>query len=254
VRFAEVPGGAKPVDLDAYGESAQACMNSFADRLLGPNGEHLSIVYDFVETGGHEISIANGAVRANRDLWTRSMDCGTILHETLHLVGLVDEYEETAMGYNTQSSPQNTSIFGDIYDQFQTRTNDTYSSPVPGLDVRPGFTPTDRGAEFPMFNCRVSASSPSIMSNHWEMINSGSETLLRSAHFLMIVYPQCFPVTQVYRECAALAYISAFPFDAQDDCPEIPDVCENDLWLDQTQFNPERMIDVLDFLTRQGAN
>ena len=43
---------------------------------------------------GNKITLNNTSKRPNSADWTRDITCASIIHETLHLTGLVDEYRE----------------------------------------------------------------------------------------------------------------------------------------------------------------
>lgn len=104
-----------------YLERAQSCLNAepIKSKLRGPNGERLELKvvgYDPKEKPTNEspplrrvdIPAAGKEIRSNSRLWDPRLGdpekkdtasrCATILHETLHVLGLVDEYEETSSG------------------------------------------------------------------------------------------------------------------------------------------------------------
>ena len=94
-------------------------------------------------------------IRQNSATYTPATDCATLLHEVLHLLGLVDEYKEAAT---------------EIPD------------PVTGKN-----RPVD-------FQCRPLGPPDSIMSSHfsavWNLPTSGG-SILKPAHYRFIMYPNC---------------------------------------------------------------
>ncbi len=87
-----------------FHEKATRCYQAADRALLGPSGEHLHIRLATPNEEGllppvHDINVADGRFRGDSDDYNSStFDCPTILHESLHLMGLVDEYKETKIG------------------------------------------------------------------------------------------------------------------------------------------------------------
>ncbi len=82
------------------------CLGQFNPHLKGPNGEQLEIVVTdssgngldprLVPPAAKDISFLAAGARSNSQAYAADIDCPTILHELLHLLGLSDEYKETA--------------------------------------------------------------------------------------------------------------------------------------------------------------
>lgn len=85
-----------------YLHSAQQCLDRYNPDLKGPNGEQLLIqLQQFHPVSPpppeKELSIALEKIRETMSRWNIVTDCPTVLHEALHALGLVDEYEETTI-------------------------------------------------------------------------------------------------------------------------------------------------------------
>ncbi len=92
----------KMVDLLKFREYVNSCLNSYDKLLSHSNGSKLRIKHldkssfsehKKIETSVIEVTDGDGSGDSIYRLETGS-DCSTILHETLHLLGLVDEYED----------------------------------------------------------------------------------------------------------------------------------------------------------------
>lgn len=85
----------------------QACLN-FANRaMIGPNGQKLKLAIAPLGTDEAEVppveigvySAKGGEVTRNSSLkYKEDIDCPTMVHEMMHLLGLCDEYKEEWMG------------------------------------------------------------------------------------------------------------------------------------------------------------
>ena len=91
-----------PKQRKAMYARTRECFREAAPKLLGPNGEMLEIKLASdnpevpVSALPHIVAIAE--VRNAFWAWPQSSDCSDILHESLHMMGLVDEYPEQEMG------------------------------------------------------------------------------------------------------------------------------------------------------------
>ncbi len=96
-----------PVDPQ-MNDRFMACMNDYNPYLRGPNGEQMTIRLplpsDPILPKGHTVAVslafqgggvAGGGGGENALQWNPYMDCSTILHETMHHLGLVDEYPDS---------------------------------------------------------------------------------------------------------------------------------------------------------------
>lgn len=134
-------------------KKANECLKAIGNGITGPNGEILKLQVNEnpKQRRGEpsEIILMQGE-RANSHAWEKSMDCPTIVHEMLHLMGLVDEYKEKQSGY--------------------------------ALDPNSGrMVWRKRDAEKPGYDCRALSKETSIMANqeeHWNKV-FGKATLNR---------------------------------------------------------------------------
>ncbi len=95
-------GANNGVTAQAMHARAQTCLNSIKSGLKGPAGEELSISLLTPQEVNRlpanlrpkktTITIAGVNARSHSKAYASSIDCPTILHEVLHLLGLCDEY------------------------------------------------------------------------------------------------------------------------------------------------------------------
>lgn len=103
-------------------EWIKSCTKNLNQYLKGPNGEQLllnPILKDNERTAWHfgystDIEIQPHDYRSNARNYRENIDCETIMHELLHLLGLVDEYEEllSESKLSTNGKLHNCRIFG----------------------------------------------------------------------------------------------------------------------------------------------
>ena len=95
-----------------YMNKVRTCMDQANQKLLGPNGEKLKINIQALTKQNEDdcnrdnaIGIAIGPpdFRSNTGKYGSDIDCPTITHEVLHLLGLCDEYPETEIGFYVSS-------------------------------------------------------------------------------------------------------------------------------------------------------
>ena len=126
-------------------ERANACLAALAPWLRGPQGEELHVRYEEKSDATRrlrpqDIDILNKE-RSNSGQWDSDLGCGTIVHETFHLLGLVDEYEEIARGMKRA-----------------------------GADGKGPWVPTAVDATLPAYDCRRVRQNDSLMGNHHEAL------------------------------------------------------------------------------------
>ncbi|MGE0762607.1 MAG: hypothetical protein AB7N80_04960 [Bdellovibrionales bacterium] len=180
----------KIVQMDRdYRAFVQGCYDDANPFLNGPNYENLKLTLG-APMAAHagappvrEVNVYDYAVdRESDDTWSPlgEMSCATVMHETMHILGLVDEYEE-AEGHYLNKKGQRTH-----------RETDTWRS---------------------IYSCRSLGPESSIMSNPFagddiEEDPSGT-TAIFAAQFREIVYHDCPELNRVYRSCARNAYRGA---------------------------------------------
>lgn len=103
INFTFVDKAGKPGKLQEIWQFAQSCLANASLFLKGPNGEQLTLKPISIEdTQGipkHPVKLDPKTKRASARAWTLDIDCPTVIHESLHVLGLVDEYEEKMLGH-----------------------------------------------------------------------------------------------------------------------------------------------------------
>ncbi len=85
-----------------YHSKVNDCLKEVNPYLKGPSGESLVIQLKPPEKctrPDHLIEIGENGIRSHSEKYEANIDCTTIAHELLHLLGLVDEYPEKILGY-----------------------------------------------------------------------------------------------------------------------------------------------------------
>lgn len=81
-------------------EKLADCFRYVSKSLLGPSGERLELkLSEDPQVPGESIPVGGSGHRADAHKYSSRIDCPTMIHETLHLLGLVDEYKENKLGY-----------------------------------------------------------------------------------------------------------------------------------------------------------
>lgn len=176
-------------------EKTRACLNEVRPSLRGPNGEFLSIELDLKGPGEertHTVVIGS-TPRAHSNLWDPDIQCDTVIHEILHLLGLVDEYHEHG---------------GRI-----------------GADGK-------WNEEGPRYECRALGPPDSIMRNsklaYKKAVkdNPPSRSLLYPAQFRFLMTAGCEESNKYYHLCASQAYASTMENGERKRCETVvPALC-----------------------------
>jgi hypothetical protein len=125
------------VDANTMMNRARNCMNELTPYMRGPAGQQLNIrILNDQELAARPLSqrpepniinvIASGT-RTDRDNYESDIDCPTIAHEMLHILGLSDEYRETIAGFpgSCRALPDAISIMRDPTEAVQLATGST---------------------------------------------------------------------------------------------------------------------------------
>ena len=179
-----------------YRKYVQSCIETANKKLLGPKNEKLII--DIQPPAAkqhncskakdtHEIKIGNKHHRTSSIKYSSSVDCPAVVHEILHLLGLVDEYKEKKHGHHI-----------------------TPDKDILGLNDA----------------CRV-LSYNSIMSQQnikWfnTIRTNKHDSLLSKGQFQSILYGDC-PQNNFFNKCAKLAYIET----PDEKCLKQKEMCES---------------------------
>ncbi len=186
-----------------YKNFMRECFQSTEDELVDEFQRKIKLkVYDGPSSGFTEappvvrISVVGHGARANAAAYPQTIDCLTVVHEVLHITGLSDEYQETAVTYW-------------------------------GGDTREG------GAA--AYDCRPIGPRDSVMRDQWTGLTRNGQGLY-SGHANMIIYPGCRQNNQRYLSCIKYSYRtsaanrnSVIPWF---DCAtRVPDYCRSEDWV-----------------------
>jgi len=130
---------------DQIRQRANACLAALAPWLRGPEGQELHVQYEEKSEATRklrpqEINILSKE-RSNSSQWDSDLGCGTIVHETFHLLGLVDEYREEERGFKRS-----------------------------GKEGNGPWVPTAFDAKLTAYDCRRVRQNDSLMGNHYEAL------------------------------------------------------------------------------------
>ena len=202
-----------------YMNKVQKCMDQANQKMLGPNGEKLNINIqaptrqnkdDCNRENAIQIAIGPLGIRGHAKKYEPNFDCPTITHEVLHLLGLCDEYMETAIGFYVNSETG----------KVKSRTLDNMAENKKLM--------SDKSYEFkPDYNCRIIQDN-SIMSFHQERWMNvydlkTDESLLDPGHFNSVLYGDC-DINKSFNDCSQLAYENSF---IKKNCIEKKHECES---------------------------
>ena len=220
---------------DYYMTKARDCMSQANVKMIGPKGERLKIVINSptedksacADSNTEQILIGSSDHRDNSNKYGSDIDCSTITHEVLHLLGLCDEYQEKRKGLYVHSET------GDI-------------RPASQMNAIQEDKLLTKGYKFLFdYDCRVTTSN-SIMSDQdekWQNIfgvsgkkgkdadskgflhvsgNSG-DSLLTPEQFNGILYGGCSKKNKTFNECSQLAYQNS---ESNKDCINKKRQCE----------------------------
>ncbi len=195
-----------------YRKKMNTCFRSVDHALVDEFGRKLRLhVYDkYTDTLPSEppavkIKIENQSHRSDSLAYRSDIDCPTLVHESFHLLGLVDEYEEKWLGFNHNFI---------------------------SLAFKPIVATSDK--VLPAFDCRAVGPENSIMHNQWNMFWGKP---LYSGHVNTIIYPNCAEKNDKYFTCAKYAYKTsaknngALP-NIGDCAKKVPDFCKNESWIE----------------------
>lgn len=83
-----------------FQDYVNSCLQKYEPFLKGPNGEKLSIrATNNSKIDPISIDVLSSGMRAHAHGYNEDIDCPTVLHETLHILGLEDEYPEEVSGF-----------------------------------------------------------------------------------------------------------------------------------------------------------
>ncbi len=189
-----------------FSQDIYDCLEKVNPKLTGPNGKRLEVrLYLAEDHKGennpppeHHLDVFPYDFRQDSGTWSDGrmrdgspiMDCPTMAHEILHVLGLPDEYYEDELGYYT----------------------DREGNVVEG--------PTSRFTY--EYDCRIRGPWDSVMRDHIAAFNR--KQLLYPAQFNAIVQPPvCLQRSSKYLQCTQRAYETS----VINGCSDVPDYCKN---------------------------
>jgi len=223
IEFHDEKGAANAKLQAKYEKKIQACYDLAAPRLRGPNGEYLRIGLSrhFPTLPQPEISPVRITkqmfFRSNSKNWESSPDCPLIVHETLHLLGLVDTYREK--------------------------------------DYVNTVKVNGKSKSFLKYDCRSIGPKSSVMNNQDKAFNDagldwfsryftkkGRASLLFAGEYYAIVEPGCATRNAIYYACARNAYETSAAHHGHGCVGETPKECESQDWL--SKFGPADAVEI----------
>tara|TARA_B110001454_G_scaffold155806_1_gene145101 strand:- start:7592 stop:9340 length:1749 start_codon:yes stop_codon:yes gene_type:complete len=134
-------------DVTQLKKNMDACLQTVNQKLIGPNGERMQIQVNGTNAPKNivrnRISLVRSVARESSRKWTPYIDCPTMTHEMMHLLGLVDEYHEKSCGF--------------LVNPTSGKRSDLMEGPPSQLN----------GNKYvPAFDCRSEGPKNSIMNNH----------------------------------------------------------------------------------------
>lgn len=118
-------------------ERVQNCIKDVTPYLKGPRGEELNLqILSPTQTMQlpssqrppvNEIQIQPANTRSNSVSYSANIDCPTITHEVLHLLGLCDEYSGVADGFTCRATPKIASIMSSQREAFKKVIPETHT-------------------------------------------------------------------------------------------------------------------------------
>jgi hypothetical protein len=193
--------GVTPNQAQEWRKRAQECFDGVKGRLKNEAEGSLEIaIYSKTELiagipipPAQTITVGDKIVRSGTNSWASSADCATIIHETLHHLGLEDEYRETAIGYLTDAKGATRLMVG----------ADELKSPV--FDCR-AIGPVDsimRDPEVALATPAVcnAQSTTGCLSNRVSL--PLRKNLLYPAQFRAIIHPGCYTANRLYYLCTS---------------------------------------------------
>lgn len=256
-------------------EKIQKCASQAADLLKGPNGEELSLrpMMSDVEKKSMPMLFSNSVsiekdqnFRSHSHAYQKDIGCEVIIHELLHLTGLVDEYNEQDLSVISQGGMKfDCRVKGPITSvMFNHRlAYESVTDPERELRAKSSFyiegqwcsednlcikkelriinENQNRSVLLQQYKQYYSAQSnvrldeSSVKIEKW-IKKQNPQSILEPAHFRAIVYPGCQLKNALYYKCAQQAYRTSVkstnlgPFTLEKNCNTPPE-CLSDDWL-----------------------
>jgi hypothetical protein len=139
----DVTADAHGVSKDEMHSRIKTCMQEASPFMKGPDGNKLDFtILTPAETlkrpaserpGVNQVAIQAPGSRSHSRSYKADIDCATIAHEVLHLLGLCDEYDGNMDGYTCRAVAQETSIMSNQHQAYGLGMSKTHT-----CECRPG--------------------------------------------------------------------------------------------------------------------
>lgn len=241
---------------EAYRKRIGDCLSGYRGKLKGKEGRELIIrLSDNPSIPEQEIQIMGYGFRSNSHQYEANIICPVVLHETLHLLGLVDEYaHKPAMHedyHDCRPAAPPDSIMGShlkaelalipttIYEIEMCACEKKgtacweLSTKSDGKKCPPGSKSVFEKVD-PAIRTSLNAmnTNEKFVLDLGRMRESGEtlppkESILYPAHFRAITEPGCRDVNEAYYSCGQNAYRSSKPASGEeaDRCKAVPNAC-----------------------------
>jgi hypothetical protein len=182
------------------------CFDRYSHKLTDELGRHIRLrLYDkssLIDIPAPEklmVIVSDKNARATPIFYNSDIQCETIVHETFHLLGLADEYEEL------------------------------YKSLNPNLFLRLFRPYVSYNPKGEAFDCRSKSPDHSIM--HFQRFLNSEKQVLFSGQLNAILYPNCQDRNEDYYHCISKAYLTSKEHGSLVGCGETYDICKTYDWL-----------------------
>lgn len=259
----------KQTRAQATRERVVECLRLASPRLRGPDGEQITLK---LAEPSRELPPARVSVRrephpefiSNAREYANGLGCHQLLHETLHLLGLIDEYQDAKDPEILKcyaAKPAGTILsdpeaawalsYGGVRQRiFEKRGvgNEKQFRRLlgrvadPALDDESTLVSTELYAgpeelagkryalkEFPP---KSEMDSFSVRYSVIDRHAGDGRSLLRRGHLKKLLYPNCGAVNRVYDDCTRNTFLTEAQIRERG-CPTLPKACEDPSWIDQ---------------------
>lgn len=176
---------------------AQECYDAAAPKMRGPHGEFMRIALStsrpfLIQPDVVPIIIRPSGSGSSVGAWGEDANCALIVHETLHLLGLVDEYKPRTVARNGENYPEFSCRAIGPDDSIMAFQDLAYAAVGLAADAKPAHS---------------------------------RSTLLLAGEFLAIARPLCRAENSLFLSCASQAYSRSYS-EGHDGCfTETPEAC-----------------------------
>jgi hypothetical protein len=212
IQFVDEQGNIDQREAAKYERKTQKCFDIIASKLRGPNGEFIGIGLsknypELPQPKEMRVAVVHKwFFRSNSAEWKARPNCPLIIHETLHLLGLVDEYRERKLKNTGNMNGEKVKLL--------------------------------------KYDCRSLGPSNSIMSNQGKAFRGsgldwfskaigrdGRPSLLYAGQYYALLQPGCILRNATYYACARDAYETSSAHMGKGCAVDKPSVCSKPSWV-----------------------